>query len=110
MPRKHPREIRHDEVVRECEKLPTSVMWPAPIDKRLSALVDLAIDAGEPDTLSRSELLAAVVLAAPADGETLSALLRTYRKARAGHAVVGSDARGGRSNVIKLEARRPGRR
>jgi len=110
MPRKRPRQIRHNEVVRECEKWPTSVMWPAPIDKRLSALVDLAIEAGEPDTLSRSELLAALVLAAPTQGETLSTLLRTYRKAKAGQAVVSSDVHAGRNNVITLEARRPGRR
>jgi hypothetical protein len=110
MPRKYPREISHADVIRQCEKWPTNIMWPAPIDKRLSGLVDLAIDEGEQDSLSRSELLAALVLAATTDGEKLVALLRTYRKATVGQSVVrrANEPRGG--NVITLDERRPGRR
>lgn len=106
MPRKHPREISHTEVVRQCEKWPTSIVWPAPIDVRLSGLVDLAVDAGEQDTLSRSELLAALVLAAPADGQQLADLLRAYRKARVARSVIHRSE----ADVITLEGRRPGRR
>ena len=110
MPRKHPREIPHAEVIRKCERWATNVMWPAPIDQRLSGLVDLAIDEGEQDTLSRSELLAALVLAAPSDGESLVALLRKYRKALVGQSVIrhAREPKGG--TVISLGERRPGRR
>jgi hypothetical protein len=110
MPRKHPREISHAEVIRKCERWATNVMWPAPIDQRLSGLVDLAIDEGEQDTLSRSEMLAALVLSAPGDGEGLVALLRNYRKATVGHSVIrrAHEPEGG--TVISLGERRPGRR
>jgi hypothetical protein len=110
MPRKHPREIPHAEIVRHCEKWPTNIMWPAPIDMRLSSLVDLAVEAGEPDALSRSELLAALVLAAPADGEKLESLLRAYRKAKVGQAAIRKNDESPGTNVITLEGRRPGRR
>jgi len=108
MPRKHPRDIHHSEVIRECEKWPTNIIWPAPIDVRLNALVDRAIQAGEPDTLSRSELLAALVLAAPSEGEELTTILRTYRKAKVAQCMTAGSTSNG--NVITLEARRPGRR
>jgi hypothetical protein len=110
MPRKHPREIPHAESIRHCERWPTNIMWPAPIDMRLSSLVDLAVEAGEQDTLSRSELLAALVLAAPADGDKLASLLRAYRKANVGQSAVRKNDESPGTNVIRLEARRPGRR
>lgn len=110
MTRRRPREIPHAEVIRQCEKWPTSIMWPAPIDVRLSGLVDLAVEAGEQDTLSRSELLAALVLAAPADGEKLASLLRAYRKAKVGQSVVRRHDASLDATVITLEERRPGRR
>jgi hypothetical protein len=72
--------------------------------------VDLAIDAGEQDSLSRSEVLAALVLAARADGEDLVGLLRTYRKATVGQSVVRGADEPKDGNVITLEERRPGRR
>jgi hypothetical protein len=110
MPRKHPREIAHGEVIRQCERWPTNIMWPAPIDQRLSGLVDVAIRDGEQDSLSRSELLAALVLAAPIKGEELAKLLRAYRKATVGQSVVRSGDEPTNAKVIKLAERRPGRR
>jgi hypothetical protein len=78
---------------------------------RLDALVRLAIDAGEQDSLTRSEMIAALVLVAPADGEQLATLLRTYRKAKVGDALVGANASGSDdSNVVTLTDRKPGRR
>ena len=107
MSRKRPREIDVTERLRDTEKWSSSLSWPAPIDMRLSGLVDLAIDAGE--ALSRAELLAALVLSAPADGEQLGKLVRSYRTSLVGAARI---ARGGEpeKNVIVLAERKPGRR
>ena len=110
MPRKHPREIPHAEVIRQCEKWPTNIVWPAPIDQRLNGLVDVAIRDGEQDSLSRSELLAALVLAAPIKGEELVKLLRAYRKATVGQSVVKCGDEPADARVIRLAERRPGRR
>jgi hypothetical protein len=111
MPRKHPGKIAGSDILRHCERWPTNVVWPAPIDMRLSALVQLAIDAGEQDSLSRSELIAALVLAAPADGARLHETLLAYRTAKAADARIGGKRTVTRDpNVIVLEERKPGRR
>jgi hypothetical protein len=111
MPRKHPGKIAGSDVLRHCERWPTNIVWPAPIDMRLSALVQLAIAAGEQDSLTRSELLAALVLSAPADGERLREMLLHYRKARAADARTAGKRTATRDgNVIVLEERKPGRR
>jgi hypothetical protein len=99
-------------IVRDCERWTSSIAWPAPIDLRLKELVDRAIDAGEAHTLSRSELLAALVAVAPTDGEKLREALVWYRKATVADVATGasrpSDDR--TTNIIVLETRQPGRR
>lgn len=107
MPRRRPRRVPLTEPVRSCEKWTTNVIWPAPIDQRLKQLVEQAIDAGEPELLSRSELLAALVLTAPNDAAALRAILERYRQARVRDCRVGKTAVTG--NVIVLAERRPGR-
>ncbi len=105
--RKRPREIDAAEPLRDSEKWASSVVWPAPIDMRLSALVDIARDAGE--SLSRAELLAALILSATADGVELGKLVRAYRTAPVRAALIeraGEPA----ANVIVLSERKPGRR
>lgn len=109
MPRRHRREISLTEVVRQCERWPTNVVWPAPIDERLNGLLDLAVEAGEADSLTRSELIAALVLAAPADGDKLAALLRGYRKAKVCDAVIKAPGQS-EGRIITLRDRKPGRR
>jgi len=81
----------------------------APVDQRLSALVRRAIDAGESDSLTRSELLAALVLHAPDDGEALHQIIRRYRKAQVRDAVV-TDGEAPVADLVLLEERKPGRR
>jgi hypothetical protein len=109
MPRKHPRPVPLDDVVRTVERWNSSLSWPAPIDERLNALLKLAVDAGESDALTRSELLAAFVLATPADGERLVELLRLYRRATVRETLVRKPADND-ANVIMLSQRHPGRR
>jgi hypothetical protein len=88
-----------------CRKVQSSVYWPVPIDKRANQLVDLAVAAGE--RLSKADVLGALVRAAPADGEQIGAMVREYRRSRAGDVVLRSNDG---AEVISIEARRPGRR
>jgi len=103
---KDPREFIIDpaQLLPSCPKVQSSLFWPAPIDTRLSQLVDTATVAGE--RLSRADLLGALVLTASTNGETLGMLVRRYRSSRAGDAVLRNDP----SEVIQLHDRRPGRR
>lgn len=110
MSRKFPRDVPHGEPLRTCERWNTSLSWPCPIDGRLDGLVRLAIEAGEGESLTRAELLAALVLAAEPDGDGLVNVLRTYRRAKAGDAVLPSGGDQADGNVIRFGARKPGRR
>lgn len=94
------------EPLRDTEKWASSLSWPAPIDMRLTALVDLARDAGE--SLSRGELLAALVLSASPNGEELGKLVRSYRTSLVGAARITRDGDPD-TNVIVLAERKPGR-
>src|SRR5712692_8534917 len=76
--RRHSASINLDQKVRECQMWTTSLTWRAPADARLDQLVAAAKDEGE--TTSRSELLAALVAAAPTSGLELGNLLRGYRR------------------------------
>lgn len=107
--KRHIREIPLDEQVRRSERWTTSVSWPAPVDQRLSALVDLAIEAGEPDSLSRAELLAALVCSADASGAALREALGAYRTAKVGQIALTEETADG-GGVVRLSERRPGRR
>ncbi len=102
------RTVDPEALLRDCERWPTNIVWPAPIDERLRTLVEAAVSVGENPSLSRSELLAALVFGATNDGLELSALLRRYRTAKARDTLpLPVDTAG---QVISLSARRPGRR
>ena len=101
------RAIPLDGKIRHAEKWQTNVSWPAPIDERLSDLVDLAVEAGESDTLSRSEILAALVFAAEPSGLLLREQLSSFRTADVREALIRPPDG---PNVIELRVRRPGRR
>lgn len=106
MVRRTKREIPLDSRLRDTERWPTSVSWPAPVDQRLDALREIAIEEGESTALSRSELLAALVTDAPAEGTALRRILERYRLAEVRDVVLG----GSESDVVVLSERRPGRR
>jgi len=65
---------------RAAVKKATTFSLPSHIHNRLDALVSLAINAGESDGLTRSELLAALIFAASNDGNKLCELLVRYRR------------------------------
>ena len=71
--------------LRDCAEEQAGVSVPAPLNARLDALVDSANAAGENTT--RKELLAALLLATPADSKKLIAHVRAYRVATAADAV-----------------------
>lgn len=86
-----------------CPVVQTNVNWPVPVDQRLNELVSRLAEVG-PGDISRSQLLAALVVAAPADADELDELLRRYRQLTAGGAVLQP------TGPIAIPARRPGRR
>ena len=85
-------QISADALLSKCPEKSVGLALPAPISERLDELVRLAESAGERTT--RKELLASLILAAPALGEELSAKLRTYRRSNARSACItgGEDA------------------
>ncbi len=94
-----------DERLVRCEAKGASIAWPIPLDNLVDRLVELSDEFGQPT--SRKELVAAIVLAAPRDGEALSELLLAYR--RASVADVGAKS-SDTENVVSFEIRRPGPR
>jgi hypothetical protein len=67
-----------DELACRSAKKQTAIYWPELVDQRLDALNQLAERAGE--QTSRAQTLAALVCAAPADGEGLGVMIRNYRR------------------------------
>ena len=55
-----------------------AVSWPLPIEAKLEVLLRRAVDAGE--RTSRKEIVAALIAAADFDDDSMSTLLRGYRK------------------------------
>jgi hypothetical protein len=100
-------QISASEIVRRTKKWQTSVSWPSPIDQLLDQLVNAAIDAGEGDDLSRSEVLAALVSVAPRSGHDLRRVLDEYRQRKVSELW---PERQIKSGVLRLPARKPGRR
>jgi hypothetical protein len=80
----------------------TLVSWPASVDDRLDVLVRAATAAGE--SISRSQLLAALVAEASQEPDQLSSVIRRYRVTEA-ERFVAAHRRTGLPAI-----RRPGRR
>jgi hypothetical protein len=98
-----PQAVRRSTNVELCPVVQTNVHWPVPVDQRLNELLGRLTDLGGGET-SRSQLLSALVAAAPADGDELENLLRRYRTLTAGAVVLQS------RGPIVIPIRRPGRR
>jgi hypothetical protein len=81
-----------DNQVDRAERIITSrdkqvgLRLPLAIDQRLDALMGRAIDAGERTT--RRELVAAIILAAEPNGDEVGRLLKNYRRATVGDALL----------------------
>jgi len=80
------------------------MVWPGPIHEHLDRLVDAAVEDGEAEGLSRTELVAALIYAAPTSGADLRGLLERYRRARAG------DLLPTQGKLVVLHGHGPGRR
>ena len=79
--------------------------WPGPVHEHLDRLKEIAIEDGaEGDGLGRTEILAALVYAAPRTGAELRALLERYRRGLA------KDLIAVENNVVAFRVHPPGRR
>lgn len=82
-----------------------SLRIPLALDQRLDALVDRAVESGE--RTNRREVLSALLYAADGDGDSLGDLLRRYRRASVGDAVLDVETD---ENVIAFARHHPGPR
>jgi len=98
--------IKPDASLSTCEEFRIGVGVPGPLSGRLDALVELANRAGAANT-SRKELVAAVLLAVPAEPQALAELVRAYRTARVADAIVEGAAR---ERILQPERPPPGPR
>lgn len=93
--------------LRKCPDVAAGIRWPFPLEERLKQLVSMVEDeAGENTT--KTEVVAALILAAPPDGEQLAGLLRRYRLASVGDAIVRSEE-ASLSNIIEFRRGKAGR-
>ncbi len=99
------RRIRADAALRDLDEHSVGLSFCDPVSERLAGLAEIAESGGE--RTSRKELVAALILAAPADEAHLSSLLWTYRRATADDARL--DGRASGSDLI-VPQRHPGRR
>lgn len=81
------------------------VSWPFPVDRRLDQLVELANRVGA--NVRRSELVAAIVAAAPDDPEKLLRIILDWRTRHVRDVVIGVDDA---AKVVKIARFPPGRR
>lgn len=88
-----------------CQQKNAAVSWPIPLDSLLDVLVGLADDAAQRTT--RKELAAAILFAAPRNGDELAALLTRYRSARVVDVAPGASAG---ESAIPFRIRRSGPR
>lgn len=95
--------IRRDERIESCPSLQTNVSWPVPVDQRLNELLD-QLDEVSAGDITRSKLLAVLVVTAPSSGNALERLVKRYRRLTAGDVVLQE------AGDIALPDRRPGRR
>src|SRR5437867_4175679 len=87
-----------------CHDVPVGVRVPFPLEERLNQLLEMADDAGQ--RTDKTELVAAFLYVSPSDVEGLESVLRGYRIATAGDALLAPPP----DNVVRLQRRRPGPR
>ena len=91
--------------LRKAPKRPIGVSVPAPLSKRLDLLVEMLEEAGH--RAYRNDLMAALILSAPEDEDSLAELLIRYRKALAQEAGIATQPS---AEVLELRPDKPGRR
>jgi hypothetical protein len=94
--------------LKKCPDVAAGIRWPFPLEERLKQLVSKVEDqAGENTT--KTEVVSALILAAPEDGDELAGLLRRYRLASVGDAMVGGSDDGILPNIIEFQRGKVGR-
>lgn len=96
------RRLSRNTSIERCPSVQTNVHWPCPVDQRLNELLEGLTARGLECT--RSQLLAALVLAARPTPTSLERIVRSYRMATAGDVVLQT------KGPIVLAERKPGRR
>jgi len=94
--------IDRSSLVVHAPAIPTTVYWPAPVDQRLNEVLDVLGRSGI--SISRSELLAALVAACPPEVGALSEVLSAYWRNTVGEVVLQN------RGAVVVPPRRPGRR
>jgi len=94
-----------DAKLSELEARSVGLALSDPISQRLDALIELAEATGE--RTNRKELIAALILAATPDGDTLTGLVRRYRTARVRDALLDRDES---ASTFEFRPPRPGPR
>ncbi len=97
--------VRADTPLADLDERSVGLALAVPLSERLDALVRLVEASG--DRTSRKELIAALILAAPTEGEDLAGFVRLYRKALARDALLDP---GAAPDQLALEVRKPGPR
>jgi hypothetical protein len=93
-----------DARIASCEERQITLGLAGPLNERLDRLVELADSEGA--RTNRKELIAALVLAAPASGTELADAVITFRKARARDAAVDEDL----GRILLFKRHQPGPR
>lgn len=97
--------VQADALLADLDERSVGLALAAPLSERLDALVRLVEASG--DRTSRKELVAALILAAPPDGEELAKRVRAYRMALARDTLLDPDDA---PDHLALEIRKPGPR
>lgn len=101
----HGMRLDADQLASRTAPKPAAISWPFPVDRRLDQLVDVANEAGA--NVRRSELVAAIVAAAPTDPKKLLRMILAWRKHHVRDVVLGlEDA----AQVVDIPRYPPGRR
>jgi hypothetical protein len=98
------RSVSADARLRDCPERSVGLALPGPLSDRVDALVAISEEAGE--RTNRKELIASLILDAPANGNALRVVLERYRRSSAGEALVDDRDR----TTIALTRPRPGPR
>jgi hypothetical protein len=99
------RRIPADAPLSDSPERSVGLALPVPISDRVDALVALTEETG--DRTNRKELIASLILAAPANGEELARALRRFRQATVGDARLELDST---AHVFQVPPPRPGPR
>ncbi|MEJ7787210.1 MAG: hypothetical protein WKF96_20610 [Solirubrobacteraceae bacterium] len=103
-----PPKIPPDSRLVDVEDAPLGQRVPAPLHDRIAWLCDVAYEAGEPRRPSKMEMVAALLLGSPTDGQALRQLLKALGEATVADALPASKSKPG--ELIQLDTRTPGPR